>query len=450
MNLELLNPFESDFPEIIEECLDDGFATTCSFNRHGTLLAVGCSDGRCVLWDFETRGVARTLHGHVRAITSVSWSRNGRKLLTSSNDWNIILWDVETCSKDVTMSLGTMVLLAQMHPRSSNLCIACPWMSAPVLVDLEKQEKHVLNVQKERDEEPVFQQSKQPKVGYSALAAFNKRGDKIYVGSAKGTISVIDTDTHELEKSLKVPGSAAIKSIQFSRDGHNLLVNSSDRVIRVFNVDSCELLREFQDYVNRMQWKKCCFGGDSDYIIGGSAQKAEHNIYIWNKTFGQLVKILEGPKEGIMDLVWHPCRPVIASCSTSGTVYIWAKNYTENWSAFAPDFKELEANEDYEEREDEFDIVPEDETKKRRALIEDEGVDILAVDGRGGLDSDDDDPFFLPTVPEPDPGVPIPQDIVDDEATRKSKAKPKREDGDGAEEWALSSGPTKKRKEPAR
>jgi hypothetical protein len=43
--------------------------------------------------------------------------------------------------------------------------------------------------------------------------------------------------------------------------------------------------------------------------------------------------------------------------SSYGTIHIWATNYQENWSAFAPDFKELEENIDYEEREDEFDIV---------------------------------------------------------------------------------------------
>src|SRR4051812_6922351 len=52
-----------------------------------------------------------------------------------------------------------------------------------------------------------------------------------------------------------------------------------------------------------MQWKKCCFSSDGDYIIGGSAQKSQHNIYIWNREEGQLIKTLEGPKEGIMDLV---------------------------------------------------------------------------------------------------------------------------------------------------
>jgi len=48
---------------------------------------------------------------------------------------------------------------------------------------------------------------------------------------------------------------------------------------------------------------------------------------------------------------------VIASVATSGSIHLWQRTYPDNWAAFAPGFEELEENVEYDEREDEFDIV---------------------------------------------------------------------------------------------
>lgn len=81
---------------------------------------------------------------------------------------------------------------------------------------------------------------------------------------------------------------------------------------------------------------------------------------------------------------------MIVSLATNGVCYIWASNYTENWSAFAPDFKELEENELYHEREDEFDETDGPLEKKRR-IITDEEVDILTIEKISYFSSEEED-----------------------------------------------------------
>lgn len=86
MNLELLDPFAlQDFPDAIEDCLEDGFIVKTRCNHRGSLVAAACSDGRCLIIDFDTvslpsdwctdyvqRAVAATLFGHIGLVTSLS------------------------------------------------------------------------------------------------------------------------------------------------------------------------------------------------------------------------------------------------------------------------------------------------------------------------------------------------------------------------------------------
>ncbi|XP_052060456.1 retinoblastoma-binding protein 5-like [Mytilus californianus] len=414
MNLELLESFGQNYPEEFDGALDCvSIAITCAFNRHGTLLAVGCNDGRIVVWDFLTRGIAKIISAHVHPVCTLCWSRDGHKLLSAATDNTVSVWDVVEGECDKTYRFPSPILKVQFHPRYRTQFLVCPMKHPAVKMEIDG--KHsVIPLDDDSD--------------LNIVASYDRRGTNIYTGNAKGRILVFSVSDLQLLASFRVTtgtlNTTAIKSIEFARRGSCFLVNSADRIIRVYEcgeVLACgkdgepEPVQKLQDLVNKTLWKKCCFSGDGEYIVAGSAR--QHSLYMWEKSVGNLVKILHGTKgELLLDVVWHPVRPIIASIS-SGLVSIWAQNQVENWSAFAPDFKELDENVEYEERESEFDIEDEDKEKEetKGPYDEDIEVDVTAIEPIQAFvssdeeDEDDDALLYLqvtPEIDEPEEGWP--------------------------------------------
>ena len=100
---------------------------------------------------------------------------------------------------------------------------------------------------------------------------------------------------------------------------------------------------------------------------------------------------------GLTELKWHPQRPLVAACGIeTGGIYLWSIVTPQKWSALAPDFVEVEENVEYIEREDEFDIHPKEEIRKRRLDLEDEAIDALTIEPtKEGLD---EETFRMPVL----------------------------------------------------
>ncbi|GFS82950.1 retinoblastoma-binding protein 5 homolog [Nephila pilipes] len=407
MNLELLESFGQNYPEEFDGALDCiSLAVTCAFNKHGTLLAVGCNDGRIVLWDFLTRGIAKIICAHIHPVCSLSWSRTGHKLLSASTDNTVSMWDVLSGECEYRYRFQSPILKVQFHPRNDKMLLVCPMKHAAILVNVDENHSIV----------PLDDES-----DLNIVASFDRKGRHIYTGNAKGKILALSVPDLKLIASFRVmtgtSNTTSIKSIEFARRGDYFLVNAADRIIRVYashEVLTCgkdgepEPMQKLQDLVNKTMWKKCCFSGDGEYICAGSAR--QHSLYIWEKSIGNLVKILHGTKgELLLDVVWHPVRPIIASIS-SGVVSIWAQPQVENWSAFAPDFKELDENVEYEERESEFDVEDEDKSPQLHTekQDEDEIVDVVTIEPIAAFCSSDEETtdtsalLYLPISPEID------------------------------------------------
>ncbi|GAB1518792.1 chromatin binding protein [Rhizoctonia solani] len=249
----------------------------------------------------------------------------------------------------------------------------------------------------------------------TVTAVFSPDGKIIQVGTSTGVLATFNTRTKSMLSCTKVSnGNSSIKHIACDNSGRYLIVNSNDRIVRVLEITSqtydLELLHMFSDPISKTPWNGICFSGDGEYVVAGAGHKSGHHVYIWDRSSGALVKILEGPTEPLVDADWHPFRPIMSSVASSGLIHIWKTTYSENWSAFAPGFEELEENVEYQEHEDEFDVEDEVDALRRKKMEEDFEVDVETVDpiivgkqaGEAQSSGQDEDDHWIALEPDDD------------------------------------------------
>ena len=104
--------FGQNFPEDFDGTLDCvSIAITCAFNRQGTLLAVGCNDGRIVIWDFLTRGIAKFINAHVHPVCSLRSAQVYTCFLFSSSFFWCGTKNMTTIPVCVSLSHTTVLIL---------------------------------------------------------------------------------------------------------------------------------------------------------------------------------------------------------------------------------------------------------------------------------------------------------------------------------------------------
>ncbi|KAK9798921.1 hypothetical protein WJX73_000407 [Symbiochloris irregularis] len=431
MNQSLLDPFQRfELPQQIEEVLREGkgHAKSLAFNRRGTLLAVGWEDGSLLIYDFETRGLARTYKPHSARITTLAWSANGRFLASGSTDKSVVLTNVELGTQEARVLRSGAITRISLNQHDHYCCLASYASGPAELISLRDQACKALPYITVEGEGKHAKASTGGTVLAEAL--FDRSGSLIFVSQSRGTIAVLDASTLQHIDTIKVTGHNRITSMALNSKGTALLANCSDRHVRLYHINSAadaqrltgdqlrshvasnkapaegsllglqppilQLQRSFDDKVDRRTWRAAAFTGNGEHVGAASLTAHEHMIFIWD-IWGKLEAVLRGPNESIVDMAWHPTKAILATISSTGLIYLWARIYRENWAAFAPDFEELHDNFEYEEREDEFDIQnPALEMVQVTNRAEDEeDVDIEGLDEGLSSDGEGDDSTCL-------------------------------------------------------
>ncbi len=292
------------------------------------------------------------------------------------------------------------------------------------------------------ENEPVSdKQAAQDAKHSTTVILWTADGKHIFAGTNKGWLNIIDASTRAAIYSTKICSGVVI-FMRLTNSGRDVVLNCTDRVIRTMHLpdlsaadldpDTIDMQVEhkFQDMVNRLSWNHVAFSSTGEYVTASTFNN--HDIYIWERNHGSLVKILEGPKEEHGIVEWHPHRPLIAACGMeTGRVHIWSIVPQQRWSALAPDFEEVEENVEYIEHEDEFDIHPQEEIHKRRLDLEDEDVDVMTIDPPKGSMVEEEDGFRMP----------VQLDFIDSESEEEfvtiGRGEMRRKSPTGREEYGL-------------
>jgi len=411
MNLSLIDPFilAQDIPEnLFARVGSSGVSVCIRFSQQGDFLASGTGKGSITIFDLETYGVARKLRGHTpgRQVSSLSWSASGQYLLSAALDWRCMLWDLQDGSCIRQVNIGAPIFNAEIHPGDQFRCIVAALEDDPVLVNMTDSSSQISSISStpketnsDDDNQVVEKSAAEKSKIFTTSIAFDPSGKFIFAGTSKGWINIIDAqdDQHKTLYSLRLC-TKPVLHLRVSPDGRTILTNSADTIIRTlklpdfhsttFTPDTIrlEIEHKFQDVVNKLSWNHISFSSNSDYVIASTHM--HHDIYIWERGHGSLVKILEGPREELGAIDWHPLKPLVAATGMeSGRVHIWSVKTPQRWSALAPDFAEVEENQEYIEREDEFDILEAGEVVRRREGGEGEKVDVLTMSTKSPYDS---------------------------------------------------------------
>ncbi|KAG7096577.1 hypothetical protein E1B28_003997 [Marasmius oreades] len=394
MNEALISPFIINHPTAVQTSLYSYRAQLSRFDPSGRFVGVGTFDGTAYIYDMDTKAAVRTLDGHVKNITSLDWSRHSRYVLTSSKDWNVIVWDLSlTCDppqRFATIRLDAPVSSASFHPRNSQIVLALTSTGEVYLQDLRPSYRERFELCEPQEEGEDEEHSRRAAM---TVARFDPSGKHIFIGTSSGHILVFNTRTRVMVGRHKVSGAGGMKGFEFAKSGRRLLTNSSDRTLRQFNLPTyprpgegileteLEPTHRFNDPITKTAWNAMSYSPDGEWLAGGSADPASHKIYIWDiSNDGQFTTALDGGRDSLLHLHWHPSKSSIVSTALHGNIFIWHSPNPERWGAFAGGFEEVDENVEYEEKEDEFDVEDEEEILKRKMKAEEEDVDVDSLE----------------------------------------------------------------------
>ncbi|BBC22282.1 multi-sensor hybrid histidine kinase [Pseudanabaena sp. ABRG5-3] len=147
--------------------------------------------------------------------------------------------------------------------------------------------------------------------------SFSSDGKTLASGSTDKTIKLWNLETGKEIRTLKGHDNY-VNSVSFSPDGKTLASGSTDKTIKLWNLETGKEIRTLKghdNYVNSVS-----FSPDGKTLASGSYDKT---IKLWNLETGKEIRTLKGHDKSILSVSFSPDSKTLASGSEDNTIKLW-------------------------------------------------------------------------------------------------------------------------------